>query len=104
MKTDARLTHFYPADNKFTKTIKCIKGRAFIKNFGLVIVVSSLFVCEANCSRHSYSDQLTIGNLVTAKIMNDKVHTHSAELKDKQFVELSAEQRDVGVITNIQKV
>ena len=77
------------------------KNRGRIKNFRLIAVVSFLFVFGANCSRNSSPDQLTPGNPVTKKIMNEEVHIYSAELEKGQFVNLSVEQRDVDVITKV---
>jgi tetratricopeptide (TPR) repeat protein len=42
-----------------------------------------------------------MGNPVTDRIMNDEVHTYTAELEKGQFVNLSVEQRDVDVITKV---
>ncbi|MDQ3132827.1 MAG: tetratricopeptide repeat protein, partial [Acidobacteriota bacterium] len=72
-----------------------------VKNFWLIAVVSFLFVFGANCSRNSSPDQLTMGNPVTKKIMNDEVHSYTAELEKGQFVNLSVKQRDVDVITKV---
>ncbi len=57
----------------------------------------------ASCSRNSSPDknQLSVDNPVTNKIMNDDVHTYTAELEKGQFVNLSVEQRDVDVITKV---
>jgi len=77
------------------------KIRACVKNFWLIAVVSFLFVFGANCSRNSSPDQLTMGNPVTKKIMNEEVHTYTAELEKGQFVNLSVEQHDVDVITKV---
>jgi tetratricopeptide (TPR) repeat protein len=77
------------------------KNRGRIKNFWLLAGVSFLFVFGANCSRNSSPDQLTPGNPVTKKIMNEEVHIYSAELEKGQFVNLSVEQRDVDVITKV---
>ncbi len=79
------------------------KNRGRLKNFWLVAVVSFLFVFGANCSRNSSPDknQLTVENPVTDRIMNDQVHTYSAELEKGLFVNLSVEQRDVDVITKV---
>ena len=79
------------------------KNRGRIKNFWLLAGVSFLFVFGANCSRNSLLDknQLTVGNPVTEKIMNDEVQTYTAELEKGQFVNLSVEQHDVDVITKV---
>ncbi|HXG82549.1 MAG TPA: tetratricopeptide repeat protein [Pyrinomonadaceae bacterium] len=79
------------------------KNRNRFKNFRLIAVVSFLFVFGANCSRNSSPDknQLTPGNPVTKKIMNEEIHAYSAELEKGQFVNLSVEQRDVDVITKV---
>ncbi len=79
------------------------KNRGRIKNFWLLAGVSFLFVFGANCSRNSLLDknQLTVGNPVTEKIMNDQVHTYTAELEKGQFVNLSVQQHDVDVITKV---
>ncbi|CAN5787877.1 hypothetical protein BH24ACI1_BH24ACI1_25950 [soil metagenome] len=79
------------------------KNRGRIKNFWLLAGVSFLFVFGANCSRNSLLDknQLTVGNPVTEKIMNDQVHTYTAELEKGQFVNLSVEQHDVDVIAKV---
>ncbi len=79
------------------------KNRGRIKNFWLVAVVSFLVFVGANCSRNSSPDKnhLTMGNPVTNKIMNDEVHTYTAELEEGQFVNLSVEQHDVDVITKV---
>jgi len=77
------------------------KIRACVKNFWLIAVVSFLFVFGANCSRNSSPDQLTMGNPVTKKIMNEEVHTYTAKLEKGQFVNLSVEQHDVDVITKV---
>jgi len=42
-----------------------------------------------------------MGNPVTNKIMNDEVHTYTAELEKGQFVNLAVEQHDVDVITKV---
>jgi len=79
------------------------KNRGRLKNFWLVAVVSFLFVFGANCSRNSSPDknQLTMENPVTDRIMNDQVHTYTAELEKGQFVNLTVEQHDVDVITKV---
>jgi len=79
------------------------KNRGRLKNFWLVAVVSFLFVFGANCSRNSSPDknQLTVENPVTDRIMNDEVHSYTAELEKGQFVNLSVEQHDVDVITKV---
>lgn len=79
------------------------KVHAFSKNFLMLTVVSFLALCGANCSRHSMPDyeELTVGNPVTNKIMNDEVQTYTAELEKGQFVNLSVEQRDVDIITKV---
>ncbi len=79
------------------------KVRACIKNFWLIVVISFLFVFGANCSRNWSPDknQLTMENPVTDRIMNDQVHTYTAELEKGQFVNLLVEQRDVDVITKV---
>jgi len=83
--------------------MKYNKIRACLKNFWLITVVAFLFVFGANCSRNSLLDknQLTVGNPVTEKIMNDQVHTYTAELEKGQFVNLSVQQHDVDVITKV---
>ena len=42
-----------------------------------------------------------MGNPVTNKIMNDEVHTYTAELEKGQFVNLSVQQHDVDVIAKV---
>ncbi len=77
--------------------------RAFVRRCWLIVGVSFLFIFGANCSRNSMPDknQLTMGSPVTDKIMNDEVHTYTAELEKGQFVNVSVEQRDVDVITKV---
>jgi len=79
------------------------KIRACLKNFWLVGGVSFLLVFGANCSRNSSPDKnhLTMENPVTDRIMNDQVHTYTAELEKGQFVNLLVEQHDVDVITRV---
>ncbi len=77
------------------------KARARLRNHWLTAVISFLFVFGANCSGNSSPDQLSMGNPVTNKIMNDEVQTYTAELEKGQFVNLSVEQRDVDVITKV---
>ncbi len=74
-----------------------------VNRLWLSAFVSLLVFVGANCSRNSSpgKDQLTMGNPVTDRIMNDEVHTYTAELEKGQFVNLSVEQRDVDVITKV---
>ena len=74
-----------------------------VNRLWLSAFVSLLVFVGANCSRNSSLDKnhLTMGNPVTDRIMNDEVHTYTAELEKGQFVNLSVEQRDVDVITKV---
>lgn len=74
------------------------------KFFRLTIHISFLFslvFTTAACSRDSSSGELTAENPVTKKIINNEVHTFTAELEKGQFVNLSVEQRDVDVIMKV---
>ena len=79
------------------------ENRHRLKHFLLLACVLILAVLGANCSRNSSPDKnhLTMENPVTKKIMNDEVHTYTAELEKGQFVNLAVEQRDVDVITKV---
>lgn len=75
-----------------------------VKNLWLITYVSFLIfsiIIGASCSRNSSPNQVTLGNPKTEKIMNDELHTYTAELEKGQFVNLSVEQHDVDVITKV---
>ncbi|MDQ3179737.1 MAG: tetratricopeptide repeat protein [Acidobacteriota bacterium] len=79
------------------------KNHSFIKCFEIFVCVSIITFFGASCRRDSSSKagQLTPENPLTQKIMNDEVHTFTADLEKGQFVNLAVEQRDVDVITKI---
>ena len=75
------------------------ENRRRIKFFRLFVCVSILAAFGANCSRNA--GRLTPENPITDKIMNDEVHTYTANLEKGQFISLAVEQRDVDVITKV---
>lgn len=74
-----------------------------LKRLSLVTAVSILAFMGASCfsNQTNNPNQLIKGNPVTEKIMNDAVHTYTAELEKNLFVNLSVEQHDVDIITKV---
>jgi tetratricopeptide (TPR) repeat protein len=79
------------------------KNRGRAKNFRLIFCVLTLAVFGANCTRNSSlnAEQLAPGQMVTASIVNDEIHSYTVELEKGQFLALAIEQRDVDVITKV---
>jgi tetratricopeptide (TPR) repeat protein len=77
--------------------------RLLLKRLRLVAAISLFALLGASCFSNQKTDpnQLSMGNPVTNKIMNDEVQIYTAELEKGQFVNLSVEQRDVDVITKV---